>query len=254
MAIDEDTRIGGSASRFPRTRHSAILAARSADEQTRQRAFESIVAVYWKPVYKYIRIRWRRSNEEAKDLTQGFFSRVIEKDYLESYDPAKASFRTFLRTCVDAYTANQAQAARRLKRGGGATLLPLDFESAEGELQQREVPDPGVFDMDEYFRREWIRGVFSLAVEQLRAECARMGKTTQFQAFERYDLCADADARPTYEKLAAELGVTSVTLTNYLASMRRSFRKTALAALRGLTATGEEYRREARALLGVDAD
>ena len=101
-----------------------MLAARSADSAERTRAFDAIVTAYWKPVYKYIRVRWNKSNEDAKDLTQECFARVIEKGFLDSFDPTKARLRTFLRVCVDGHLSNQEKYARRLKRGGGA-LAPL---------------------------------------------------------------------------------------------------------------------------------
>ncbi len=77
--MDRDTDIGGPQDRFPVTTQSAIFAARSEDLLVRQRAFETILASYWKPAYKYIRIKWQASNEDAKDLTQGFFASAIEK-------------------------------------------------------------------------------------------------------------------------------------------------------------------------------
>ena len=93
--MDPDTAIGGPNGRFPATRISAVEALRSPDAVERTRGYEALVAGYWKPVYKYIRIKWRKSNEDSKDLTQAFFARAIEKDFLLPYDPAKATFRTF---------------------------------------------------------------------------------------------------------------------------------------------------------------
>ena len=111
----EDTQIGGASGKFPATRWSAVLAARSDNPAERSRALETIVAAYWKPVYKYIRIRWGKSNEDAKDLTQEFFARVIEKGTLADFDPAKARLRTFLRVCADHFLSNDAKAAKRLR-------------------------------------------------------------------------------------------------------------------------------------------
>jgi len=91
------TKIGGRSGQFPVTQWSAILAARSKDPHQRSRGLEAVAAAYWKPIYMYFRLRWGKSNEDAKDLTQGFFTRVIEKEFLDSFDPAKASLRTFLR-------------------------------------------------------------------------------------------------------------------------------------------------------------
>src|SRR4051812_7039249 len=125
--MDTDTRIGGGDARFPETKHSAIAAARSGSEIDRALAHESIVAAYWKPVYKYIRIKWRSSNEDAKDLTQSFFLRALEKDFFDAYSPEKGSFRTYLRVCLEGFLANERKSSQRLKRGGAAIVLPLDF-------------------------------------------------------------------------------------------------------------------------------
>src|ERR1700752_2100157 len=128
--MDRDTDIGGPLHRLPGHSHSAIIGARSDDGQVRQRAFETILLNYWKPAYKYIRIKWQAANEDAKDLTQGFFAIAIEKNYFANYDSAKASFQTYLRTCLDAFVANQKKSEQRLKRGGGANHFSLDFETA----------------------------------------------------------------------------------------------------------------------------
>jgi len=250
--MDEDTDIGGTGNRFPPTRGSAILAARSQDQAERTRGLETLAASYWKPVYKYIRLHWGKPNEDAKDLTQGFFHRAIEKNFFQGYDPSKAAFRTYLRTCVDGFVAKEDKFSRRIKRGGEAQLLSLDFDSAEGELGRSEIPDPE--DMEEYFHKEWVRSLFGLAVERLREECEASGKGIQFRLFERYDLEEGAAPGPlTYEQLGAEYGLPATTVTNYLAFARRAFRRVVLEKLRELTASDEEFRAEARRLLGVDA-
>ncbi len=246
----DDTHIGGQSDKFPATRWSAIVAARSEDPAERARAWEAIVTAYWKPVYKYIRIRWGKSNEDAKDLTQEFLSRVIEREFLRSYDPAKARLRTFLRTCIDGFVSNQDKAARRIKRGGDAVVLSFDFEIAEGELARTEPAAPET--LEDYFEKEWVRSLFSLAVEGLRAECEARGKEVHFRLFERYDLDDSVEPLLSYEQLAGEFGISVTDVTNYLTFARCAFRRIVLEKLRETTATEEEFRREARSLLGVD--
>jgi DNA-directed RNA polymerase specialized sigma24 family protein len=245
-----DGAAGGGGDRFPTTRGSAVEAARSGDASLRRRAFETLVAAYWKPVYKHLRVRWGRAPEDAQDLTQGFFLRAMEKEFFAAYDPARARFRTFLRTCLDGYVANEEKAARRLKRGGGAPLLSLDFQDADGELAASRLPAPD--DLDRYFDAEWTRSLFELGVAALREECARRGKEVCFALFERYDLDPGGGERPTYAALAAEFGLPATQVTNHLAFARREFRRLLLEKLREITATDEEYRREARLLLGSD--
>jgi RNA polymerase sigma factor (sigma-70 family) len=236
---------------FPHTRRSLVLAVGSDDDAERREAFAAIVEAYWKAVYKYVRLKWQAPPEEAEDFVQGFFARAYEKRFFASYDPQKARFRTFLRTCLDGFVANERKALRRQKRGGDVQVVPLDFQTAEGELRQHEVAVPA--DVDGFFEREWARTLFSLAVERLRDHYASTGRTLYFTVFERYDLEAPDTGRGlSYAALAAQLDLKPTDVTNYLAAARRQFRAFVLERLRELTATDEEFSAEARRLLGVD--
>ena len=128
---------GGGA--FPSTRHSVVRAIGDADPDVRREAYGALVRSYWKPVYVYIRLRWNRDPVDAQDLTQEFFARCLEKEYLARFDPSKARFRTFVRTCLDGFLANERQSATRLKRGGGALVESLDFASADGTGRTRPI-------------------------------------------------------------------------------------------------------------------
>ena len=249
--MTDDTNIGGRGSGFPATRWSAVLAACSSNTVERARGLEAIAAAYWKPVYKYIRIRWGKSNEDAKDLTQEFFARLLEKDYLEKYDPARARLRTYLRTCVDGVVANEERSMRRIKRGGQAVLLSFDFNAAENEFAA--LAPPGTESPEEFFEKEWVRSVFALAVERLRRECDQRNRAQHFRLFELYDLESGKERR-TYEELAREFRLSVTDATNYLSLMRREFRCILLDLVREMTASEEEFRREARALFGVDPE
>jgi RNA polymerase sigma factor (sigma-70 family) len=233
---------------FPLTRHSVLLAAQSDDAATRSRAIEAIATAYWRPVYKYVRMKWNIPADDAADFTQEFFIRLLEKEFLDSYDSRKGRLRTFLRTCADRLFMNQLRDSQRLKRGAGALHLALDFEQAELELAtaaNSESPE-------ESFDKEWVRSLFALGLERLKAGCESSGKMTHYALFERYDL-DDSGPRPSYAQLAAEFGLSTTDVTNYLAFARREFRRCVLDQLREMTANDEEFRREAQALLGVDA-
>jgi len=231
-----------SVSPFPTTRRSVVLALSSADAAERTRAFDTLVACYWRPLYKYARVASRRTREDAEDLIQSFFTKAFEKESLAGYDAAKASFRTFLRLLFDRHVANEWKAGQRLKRGGGE--VHLDFESAEAEIGDERVS----VTPEEYFQREWVRSVFVLAVERLRARCEMEGKHVPFAVFECYDL--DDDHGVSYRDLATRFGIAETQVTNHLSAMRRRFREIVLEALREVTATEQEFRTEARALLG----
>src|SRR5258708_1609808 len=150
--MDNDTDLGGPAVFFPATHCSLVRSTASSDPAVRKQAQETLISAYWKPVYKYLRVKWNLANEDAKDLTQAFFIRAMEKDFFDRFDPSKARFRTFVRLCVDGFIANERRAAGRLKRGGDRELFSLDFESADGELS-RQAPARGM-DLDDFFRQE----------------------------------------------------------------------------------------------------
>lgn len=247
--MHNDTDLGGPVAAFPATQYAVLAATASPDPQARERALATLITAYWKPIYKYIRIKWKASNEDAKDLTQAFFTRTLEKQFFERYDPARARFRTYLRTCVDGFVANERKSAGRLKRGGAVLQLSLDFEAAESEVRLHD--GPGAADLDDYFDQEWIRHLLGLAIEELRRHCQATGKSMHFSLFERYDLEGpELEEKLTYAQLGESFGLSATQVTNYLASVRRQFRALILDALRASTANEEEFRQEAARLLG----
>ncbi len=245
--MDDETAIGGADGRFPETRRSLLVSARSSDRSVRRSAYETLITGYWKPIYKHLRVRWSRSNEDAKDLTQEFLVMAVDKEILSGYDDRMARLRTYLRTCVDRFVQNQDRDAARLKRGGGVVHLSLDFEGAEAELRSLGSVEP-----EDVFEREWLRSLLATAVETLEADCRVRGREIDFQLFERYDLHDEDDGEtPTYADLAARFELPVTTVTNRLATVRRRFRALALETLREMTGSDEEYEREARDLFGL---
>src|SRR4029450_2356764 len=131
----------------------------------RERGLAILVETYWKPAYKYLRRRFGDENEDAKDLTQEFFARAIEKEFFDGYDPAKGTFRTYLRTCLDRFVANERKAAGRQKRSPGTALPALDFADAESELT-REPPSKDR-PMEQYFHDEFVSSLLTRTIETL---------------------------------------------------------------------------------------
>jgi RNA polymerase sigma factor (sigma-70 family) len=230
---------------FPPTRWSAVVAARSAESGERRLGLSRIAEAYWRPVYKLLRVRWRKSHEDARELTQELFARIVEDDLLAGYDPAKARLRTYLRTCLDALVMNDERDRNRLKRGGEREIVSLECELTEQELAAAPV------DPDALFEAEWARSVFAAALARLREECAGRGRSHVFEVFLRYDV-RDADPRPSYADIAAALGLKVTDVTNHLALARREMRRITLATLRDMTVSEDEFRREARSLLGIE--
>jgi len=238
--------------RFPPTRRSVIEAVGSVDAEERERALESLCAAYWRPIYKYIRLRWNRPAEEAQDLTQGFFVEVLNRKLLEKFDAKKARLRTYLRVCVDSFVSNEDKAGRRQKRGGNVPHVALDFAAAEDEIggavmDPAAIPSPE--SLEEFFEKEWLRSLFSLAVEELRELCDSRGRERTFRLFEAYDL--EGHENISYEQLATDHAIAVTDVTNALAWARREFRTIALVRLRELCGSEDEFQREARATFGV---
>jgi RNA polymerase sigma factor (sigma-70 family) len=233
MPFDPDTAIGGHRDRFPSTRLSLIETA-GAGETLQNQALEQVMALYWKPVYKYIRLKWNKDNEEAKDLTQSFFAGALERGFFKRFDPGQASFRTYLRMALDHFAANEHAAAKRQKRGGGVVFTDLDLECRASDSPE------------DFFLREWQRQLFEIAVDDLRSHCESTGKQLQFRIFEEYDL-ADPD-RPAYSELAQRHGIAVTSINNYLAWARRTLRTLVAERLRGVTSGDRELRDEMRAV------
>jgi RNA polymerase sigma factor (sigma-70 family) len=249
--MNRDSDAHDTQARFPPTRRSAVAAVRSGDPAERVRAFDMLVRAYWKPVYAHLRLRWRHDPDDARDLTQGFFARAFEKGFFADYDPSKALFRTYMKTCLDRFATDAVRKGQREKRGGGSLRVSLDFDVAEEELDGLA---PGANEsVEASFDAAWARGLLAAAVEALESRCEEQGRSPYFTVFRRYVLQDDDDGpRPSYAALAEELGLSVSNVTNYLAWARREFRALLLEELRLVTASKEEFKSEAR-LLGIDA-
>jgi RNA polymerase sigma factor (sigma-70 family) len=225
---------------FPTTRRSVVQALGSEDAGERTRAFDTLVAIYWKPLYKLARLSLHRCPEDAEDLTQAFFTRVYERQSLGDFDPQKAAFRTYLRLLFERYAANESKAALRIKRGGGSAVL--DYETAESELANLTASASP----EDIFYRDWVGSVFALAISRLRQTVSE----AQFEIFEAYDLSGESAI--SYRDLGVRFGLSETTATNHLSAVRRKFRGAVLETLRDATASEKEFRAEARALLGIE--
>ncbi len=232
---------------FPATQFSAVIAAKSNDPLERQRSLERLLCAYYKPVYKHLRLKWRRTPEDAQDLAHDFFARAVERGIFAVYDPTKARFRTFVKTCLDNFVLNAVEAVNRVKRGGGFEMVAADGAAAEREIGlATDDQDP-----ETIFDREWSRNLFAMSVDMLEKKLQALDKTRTFEAFKLYDL-HDGPERPSYATVAAAIGVEVTTVTNYLHAARKELRAIVLANLRELTANEEEFRDEARAILGIE--
>ncbi|MFO0565615.1 MAG: sigma-70 family RNA polymerase sigma factor [Polyangiaceae bacterium] len=232
---------------FPTTRHSQVLAVRSEDPAARHRSYEVLTLAYYRPVYKYTRVHFRKDEDEAREITHEFFIYAFESGAFARYEADKARFRTYLRVCLDRFIGKRHRDGRAQKRGGGLPPLPLDFQELERDLVRSAPSEVG--DPERYFETEWARYLLATAVEALRRECVAKKRTQHFHVFERLDLAEDD--RPSYAEVANELGISVTDVTNRLAYARRELRRLVLDELREITASDAELRAEAQSVLGI---
>jgi len=131
--------------RFPSTHWSVVLAARGEQSEIALQALSELCANYWYPLYAYARRRGKKP-EEAEDLTQGFFARLLAKKYLDVADPEKGRLRTFLLTAFKRFLANEWDKERAQKRGGGQRPLSIDAAMVEKRyaLEPADAMSPAV--------------------------------------------------------------------------------------------------------------
>jgi len=140
-----------------------------------------------------------------------------------------------------------------LKRGGAVEFTSLDFQDAENQIDFAGLQPSN--SVEALFEMEWRRSVFNMALELFQTRSLEQGKELQFKLFEKYVLDGLEDGRRVkYEDLARQFGLSTATVTNYLAAARRDFRRAVFDKLRELTVADDEFRREARTLLGVEPE
>lgn len=240
----KDTEMVPGPERFPVTPWSAILRTTRQDAPVRREALQKLLAGYWRPIYAYVRRKWGKSNEDAKDLTQAFIANLLEKDLFGAADRDRGRFRSLLRTALENFLRNQYAESQARARGGGQKIVSLDL--AMKEESEIQIPD-GVAPEDLY-RSEWVRTLFSHAVDSLRQQYAAEGKAAYMKVFERYQL-ADAD-EVSYESVAKELGLKIWDVTNYLADARRRLRDIVQAKVREYCISEDDFREEMAELFG----
>ena len=201
--------------RFATTRWSVVLAAGQRATSQSRKALGELCALYWPPLYAFAR-RQGLSAEEAQDLTQGFFTRLLEKDELSTLDPSRGRFRAWLLASLKHYLSNAWAHERAQKRGGG--LVRVDFDAGEGPVH--EEPDPGLTP-ERAFERRWALTLLEHVLSTLRNECAQEGKAALFEKLKGMLTGEDAEA---YAGIGAELGMTAGAVRVAAHRLRRRYR------------------------------
>ncbi len=186
---------------FPATRWTQIRRAVGHDTKDAQRALGELCQSYWYPLYAYAR-RAGQSVDDAEDLVQSFFAKLLEKHYLESADPSKGRLRTFLLTAMKRFMANEWRNQHTLKRGGGVEVFSIDVDEAEESYKHEPVEATTPEDL---YERQWINTLLKAAVDKLRASYAERGRAEQFD-FMREHL--DSDGEAGYAELGRQMNLS----------------------------------------------
>jgi RNA polymerase sigma-70 factor (ECF subfamily) len=204
---------------FESTQWSMVLAARNRASAEAETALATLCATYWRPLYSYVR-RSGRSVEDAQDLTQSFFSRLLEKDSLRQVDPSLGKFRAFLLAALRNFLTNEWRREQTWKRGGQARFLSTEemtrgeeYYSAGGSLS--ETPD-------QIFERNWALAILESTTRRLEEEFSAAGKSLVFAHLKPY-LEGDGDG-VRYSQVAAALEWSEVTVRVAVHRMRGRFR------------------------------
>lgn len=235
---------------FPATSWSVIVNARDPDHPQYARTLHRLIELYWKPVYCVIRHARRCGPDDAKDLTQAFFTDVVlDRSLLANYRQERGSFRSLLRAAIANYLQDEARFRDRKKRGGGTVPLSLDgWGDLEPELG--ELPDARSLSPEQLFDLAWNEAVMSTGLSRLEARLAAEGKQTAFELFKRYDVDGESESL-SYEALGRAAGLSVPQVKHALLLARGAFREIVTELVRGYVDDSADLAAELRHLFGA---
>lgn len=233
---------------FVTTHWSVVLAAKDQHSQQGAEALELLCLTYWYPLYAFVRSSGY-SPHDAQDLTQEFFARLLEKDYLRVVEPEKGRFRTFLKMALKRFLAKEWARLRAEKRGGHHVHLSID--TAEGEARfQQELTGP--LTPERIYDRQWALTLLRQSLERLEREYANAGKASELQRLKPY-LATQRGAIP-YAGIATALQTTEGAARVAVHRLRRRFRETFREVVAETISTPEELDTEVSYILQVLSD
>ena len=213
MTVRSASKVGGGRSRLATTRWTLILRAAHESGQESDAALASLCELYWYPVYAFVRRKGYES-DAARDLTQAFFTRLLEREFLATADRERGRFRAFLLTAVQHFLANEYDRERAQKRGGGRQFVPLDFDTGE----ERYCGEPQLTP-EALYERRWALTLLNDAMRDLRSDAERGGWRQQLAALEPV---LAGNEQPLRE-IAGCLGMSEGALRVALHRLRRRF-------------------------------
>jgi RNA polymerase sigma-70 factor (ECF subfamily) len=234
-----------SALRFATTHWSLVLAARDRAEPGAADALASLCALYWYPLYAYVR-RSGRGADDAHDLTQEFFARLLEKDFLAAVDRGKGKFRSFLLAACKHFLANQRDRDRAGKRGRGRPILSLDAADAEGRY--RAEPADGLT-AEKLFERRWALALLQQVMARLRGDFEAKDKGQVFDRLRGF-LVGEKESGG-HRQAAAELGLSEGAVKVLVHRLRQRYRELLHEEIGRTAGTPEEITDEVRDLFAA---
>jgi RNA polymerase sigma-70 factor (ECF subfamily) len=232
-----------SPSPFPVTRWTLVVAAGDPQRKDARSALVYLCENYWYPLYAYLRRRGY-PRDEAQDLTQEFFTRLLEGRYLDRADPEKGRFRSFLLTSLKFFAADEADRHLARKRGGGM-LLPLEFSSGEERYQREPSHDETP---ERIFERRWAISMLDRVVEKLRNEFVHHGRLDHFERLKVF-LLGRSDV--PYAALAFEMNTSEGALRVAIHRLRNRYRELFRQEIADTVADPAEVESELRYLAAV---
>ena len=230
---------------FSTTHWTMVLAAREASSPQASEALEKLCRAYWWPLYAFVRRRGFDSHE-AQDLTQEFFARLLEKNWLDSVDRTKGKFRSFLLAALEHFLAKEWRRTQAQKRGGQFAFLSLDEEGAEQQYLQ--VGAAGLTP-EQLFEQQWATALLDQVLSNLREEFATAGKSA---LFEEVKIFLTGEKRAvSYAELATKLNTTEAALKMAVSRMRHRYGELLRAQIANTVARSEEIDEELRALMAA---
>lgn len=204
---------------FATTHWTVVLAAGRAGSPQADLALEELCRTYWYPLYAYVR-RHGHSREDAEDLTQGFFARLLEKNYLEGVTNNGGKFRAFLLVALKRYLVNEWVRANRQKRGGGEIPLSLDWQDAETRYQ---INPADHLSPDKLYDRAWATVLLERVISRLQAEHGGDGKAGLYETLKPFLMLGKSDI--PYARAAAELKMTESAVRVAVHRLRKRYRE-----------------------------
>lgn len=204
---------------FATTHWSVVLAAGDAASPQAGVALADLCRTYWYPLYAFVR-RKGYDPHDAEDLTQEFFARLLEKNYVAQADRERGRFRTFLLAALTHFLADEWDKARRLKRGGGQKMISFDAASAEERYRAEPVDH---FDAARLYERRWVTTLFDKVLERLENEFRDSGKAALFASLKASLLAEESGS--TYAEVGARLGLKEDAVKQSVHRMRRRYRE-----------------------------